>query len=280
MLNIKLSKIGSSESPVFLLLKIFRSLSYRRQFQLFVLLCLMQLSALSELFSLGAVFPFLATISEPKILWDIDFVRFFSVKYLNLTSPHELLLPSSIIFCVVVLITTIIRLFNIWLNGRLAAAVSTDLSTRVYKTFISHSYLYHISKNSSNFISSIVNQINRTSYAINSLLQLLTALFISIFLFAGLLFVNARIAIFSGLFFILIYVALAFSFRKELNTNSRQIFLSSRLQIKVIQEAVGGIRDVILDSNHRKYIDIFEDVDKPYRLRLAKNQFLGYFQNL
>ena len=65
--------------------------------------------------------------------------------------------------------------------------------------------------------------------------------------------------------------------RKILVSNSRDITLASKAQIKSLQEGLGSIRDVLLDSSQQIYVSSFRYYDRRQRLLIAKNQFLGSF---
>ena len=102
-------------------------LSRRRRIQLGLLLVVMLASGGAELVSLGAVLQFLAVLSDPERLWQQPLVQPLSGR-VGFTQASELLLPATLVFAV----AAVVRLANLWLNGRLAdqrrVAVGSDLS--------------------------------------------------------------------------------------------------------------------------------------------------------
>ena len=76
---------------------------------------------------LAAVLPFLAVLANPEGLWNQPLVQQWAPR-LGFASAEALLLPSTIAFAVAALAAGAIRLLNLWLNGRLAAAIGSDLS--------------------------------------------------------------------------------------------------------------------------------------------------------
>ena len=128
---------GSSLSTRSLLLGIWGHLSRRRRLQFCLLLVVMLASGVAEMLSLGAVLPFMAVLSDPQLLWQDQIVQEVSIK-IGITSANELLLPVTLLFSFVVGFASFVRLTNLWLNGRLAAAVGSDLSIgRTASPFIS-----------------------------------------------------------------------------------------------------------------------------------------------
>jgi ATP-binding cassette subfamily B protein len=51
-----------------------------------------------------------------------------------------------------------VRLLNLWLNGRLAAAIGSDLSCDAYKRTLYQPYAVHVQHNSSGVITGITTQ--------------------------------------------------------------------------------------------------------------------------
>ena len=82
----------------------------------------MLVSGIAELLSLGAAIPFLALLSDPQRLWQQPLVRELASK-IGLTAASQLLMPATLAFASAAVIAACIRLANLWLNGRLAAAV-------------------------------------------------------------------------------------------------------------------------------------------------------------
>ena len=63
-----------SDSLIFIK-KLWDFIDYRRKFQFSLLLVLIVFSALFEMISIGAVFPFLMVLSNPELLFEYDFLR-------------------------------------------------------------------------------------------------------------------------------------------------------------------------------------------------------------
>jgi ATP-binding cassette, subfamily B, bacterial PglK len=73
----------------------------------------------AELVSLGAVLPFLAVLSDPERLWQQPLVQ-ASAGRVGFTQASELLLPATLVFAAAAVLAAVVRLANLWLNGRLA----------------------------------------------------------------------------------------------------------------------------------------------------------------
>ena len=269
----------NSEQPsstLGLLLELWGHLTRRRRMQMALLLVVMLASAVAELVTLGAVLPFLAVLSDPDRLWNQPLVQSL-VSYVGLKHSDELLIPATLAFAMAAILASWVRLLNLWLNGRLAAAAGSDLSCEAYRRTLYQSYSVHLNRNSAAVITGTTTQINLTVTAINASLQLITSVLVAIGLLTGLLWIDALVALAAASLFATAYGVLAMTARRELRRNGQIISDFSTRQLQALQEGLGAIRDVLLDGSQPTYLQIYRQADRPRRRLLAKNVFLGIF---
>lgn len=265
-----------SSSLKSLLLGIWAHLSRLRRTQFALLLIIMLVSGAAELISLGAVFPFLAALTEPERIWQYPILIQIANRF-QINSPEQLIIPATVAFAASTVLASAIRLSNLWLNSRYAAAVGSELSCEVYKRNLHQSYEYHLQSNSASIINSATTQIGLTIGALNALLRLITSSIIAIGLATGLFLIDIRIALFSIALFGGAYGIVAIVVRRQLRLNSREIAASSTQQVKALQEGLGGIRDVLLGGHQPTYVEIYRKSDRILRILQAQNVFLSSF---
>ena len=245
----------------------------KRKIQIILLLFLMASSAIAELLSLAALIPFLAIVSEPERLWRLNIIKLFA-NIFKIDNSINLLLYFSLIFGFLSIISTVIKLSNVWLNKKIVASLASDLSIKALKNTLNQSYETHIKTNSSKIISGLSSHLDNTQYLMNFSLQLVTSLFVSIGILGGIFLANWKIAILAGFFIGGSYLFIVIKTKKILIRNSKFITNSINTQTKNLQEALGAIRDIILHDNQKTFIKIYASNDHPRRsLRLAINIF-------
>jgi ATP-binding cassette, subfamily B, bacterial PglK len=274
--NINLNNQHSPASVGTLLLGIWGYLSRRRRLQLGLLLLVMLASGVAELLSLGSVLPFIAILSDPERLWQQQIIQEMSLR-LGFTSASQLLLPAVFIFASASILAALVRLSNLWLNGRLAASVGSDLSCEAYKRTLYQPYSVHVQRNSASVITGTTTQIALTVVSLEALLQLITSAVVASGLLIGLLIVDASVALGAAAVFAFSYAMLAVTARRQLQINGQKIAESSKQQLKSLQEGLGAIRDVLLDGSQSTYLQIYRQADRPQRQLQAKNNFLAAF---
>jgi ABC-type multidrug transport system fused ATPase/permease subunit len=266
----------ASPSTRTLLCGIWGHLSRRRRKQLGLLLLMMLTSGGAELVSLGAVLPFLAVLSDPERLWQLPLIQELAAL-VGLSQAGELLLPATAAFATTAVLAALIRLANLWLSGRLTAAIGSDLSYQVYRHTLYQPYSVHVQRNSSAVIMAVIGHVGGTVGALRSLLQLVTATMVVVGLVMGLLLIDWPVALAAACLFGGTYGLLAITTRRQLQQNSQRIASAAGQQIKALQEGLGAIRDVLLDSSQPTYLEIYHLADRPQRQFQAQNSFLGTF---
>ena len=151
-------QISNSKTTFFLFFGIWKHLSKTRKIQLFALLGVSILSALSEILTLSAVIPFLAILTSSEKNIELPEIP---LNLFNFGNISELgLFKITLFFITAVIFASIIRLINLWLNGRLAAAIGSDISCKSYKKSISQPYIVHLNRNSSSLISTLITPLS------------------------------------------------------------------------------------------------------------------------
>lgn len=263
-------------STIILLRGVWSHLSRLRKIQFCTLFIVMLLSGTAELASLGAVLPFLAVLSNPEQFWGKPGVQSLANR-LGYAEADQLIIPVTAVFAATSVLAALIRLSNLWINGRLAAAIGSDLSCEAYRRTLFQPYEVHLKRNSATVITSVTTQTSRTISALNSLLQLLTSVVVACGLLIGLLFIDPLIALATLAFFGAFYLTMALASQRELQSNSRKVAVSSAQQLQVLQEGLGAIRDILLGATHDQYLQSYQKADRTLRVLQAKNNFLGAY---
>jgi ABC-type multidrug transport system fused ATPase/permease subunit len=266
----------TKQSTFILLRGIWIHLSQKRRIQLSLLLLVMLASGGAELLSLGAVLPFLAVLSDPERLWQQPLFQDVASRA-GFTAASQLIIPFTLVFGAAAVMAAVIRLANLWLSGRLAAAVGSDLSCEAYRRTLYQPYIVHIQRNSAAVITGTTTQLARTVVALTSFLQLLTAAVVVAGLLVGLLLINWRVALIAAALFGGVYSLLAVIVRQKLLLNGQMMAAAAKNQIKALNEGLGAIRDVLLDGNQWSYLEIYREADIPQRHLQADNQFFSTF---
>jgi len=250
--------------------KLWSKLNKRRKYQLFSYLILLLISSFAEVISIASVIPFLSVLALPEKIFNIPSVNAIALSF-NIYSPENIRLPITIIFGIIVISTGIIRILNLWVSFRIAASVGSDISSAIFKNIIYKPYLDY--SNSGDSIAILNVEINRViNGVIIPQLFFLSSSIICIFLFATLLIINYQATIISALLVILFYFLSINLFKNTLRNNSKLQVKYNQKVIRIIQESLGFIREIILNE---KYLFFIKDFDRNnYKLNLINSKSL------
>ena len=266
----------NKNSYINLLFFLWRNLKNRRKTQIKFLIVLMLLSSFGEVFSLAAVVPFLSVLANPEIIWENPWVVYVR-PFFNFTSPSDLLLPVTLLFGFSAILSSVLRLATFKLNGSLSAKIGSDISCEAYEKTLYQPYDIQVSRNSSGIIDALQIQVYQLITVIQSCLALLSSTSILISLLVTLLIIDFKVAILSGLLFGVAYGFVIQFANKKLISNSKRITLHNRLSMQTLQEGLGAIREVIMYSSQKIYLENYRNSDVPIRKLSANSVYLGVF---
>jgi len=257
-----------------LLLGIFDHFKLKRKLQFAIIVLFMIASGLAEMISLASSVPFLAVLSDPQQLLQYSFTHYL-ISVLGIGNSNDLLPLVSFMFILAVVFAALIRLLNLWLGGQFAAGVGSDLSCDAYRRTMYQPYQVHISRNSSEVITTITQHISEVVLIVNAFMQMLTSAVVGFAILIALFLIDKSIALIAIVVFCSAYFVLSTLTRKYLYRNSKKIALANQNQLKALQEGLGAIRDVLLGRKQNIYVDIYESADRPLRMMMAQNRFLA-----
>lgn len=260
--------------PIKLLGDLWHHLTRRRKQQLIALAVLMVLSALAEVLSLGAIIPFLAAISEPEKTLQQPLVSAIA-PYLGITSGATLVLPLACAFGLAVCISAAIRALQLWVNTRISYAIGGDLSVACYRNALYQPYEVQISRNSSAVLSTIAKKIGVTISVLYQAIGLVSSIVVAMVLTLALAWIDPRITLLAGGVFGIFYLLISRKVKEVLLANSIWVAQRENYSFQILQEGLGGARDVLLDSAQEPYANEYGRIVHSMRIKQAQNVFLA-----
>ena len=260
-----------------LMVRLWRHVSIRRRSQFGIMCILMVFASLAEIVSIAAVIPFLSALIAPETFFANAAIQPL-IQFLDLETPEQILLPLTILFILVALVSGLMRLSLLWVSTRLSFLIGADFSSNIYRTTLCQPYSVHCNRNSSEVISGVVN---KTDMVISGVIVPATTLITSAVMLVTILTVLIAVepvmagAAFGG--FGIIYFIIILITRKRLLINGELISSKATQVVKSVQEGLGGIRDIMIDGTQEFYFQIFVNSDSPLRRAQGINLFISGF---
>jgi ABC-type multidrug transport system fused ATPase/permease subunit len=247
----------STTSLSVMLCRLWYHLSRRRKIQ-FGLLCLLSVFAsLMEVFSLGILLPFLGILVSPENIFQNERAQIV-IQFLGIRSANELILPMTLLFIFAISVASCFRLLLIWASTRLSFAAGSDLSVDIYNRTLYQPYSKHIACNSSEAITAVTARSYHLIHnAILPALTIFSSIILIVMIVSALVAVKPLVAILTFAGFATIYLWVARLSRSRLKKDSEIIARESTTILRLLQDGLGGIRDVIIDGTQALYCNAY-----------------------
>ena len=255
--------------------KLWRELSKRRKKQFLLILLLTVVSSIVEVISLSAVLPFLGILVTPEDVYQHQVMQPM-IQMLDVKSPSHLILPITIVFIAVVILSGVVRLVLLYAITRFSYAVGADFSISIYRRTLYQDFATHISRNSSEVINGIIVKISLIIGGIlNPVLTLISSILLSAGIMIILFIIDPIVAVIAFFGFGVLYFGIAVYTRPKLIKNSQLIAEKSTQMIQALQEGLKGIRDILIDGSQQFYCNLYRSADLDFRRASSGNAFIS-----
>ena len=249
---------------------IFLHISKKRKNQFLLLLFITIVVSLFEMLSIASVVPFIKATTDENFLEE----KYLILKFITISNKEEAIIITGLIFAFFIFINSILRCILIYISTKLANIVTAELSIKIYTASLFETYSEHISKQTSNIISAVTQKVYQTYYTISGVINFVSSIFILVALLSILILINPRVMFFSFIFFSFLYLIMVLLGKKILKKNSQIINDEQNRIIFNLQNGLGVFRDIILDKNHKYFIDIFARANLSKARSQAANEII------
>ena len=251
---------------------LYRTLLPRRRYQAWGTIALMMVGALAEVVSVGSILPFLAVLTNPTRLGSIPLVGGLID---GLPPGTNLVAVTALAFIGLFIVSGLIRLALAWVSQALAFDIAYDLSVTAFAKLIRQPYSYYVERHSGESLGQFEKLHYITFSTLLSGVQALISSVVAALLIALLIAVNPMVALISAGLLIGTYLLISLGVRAILSRNSDAGSLHATLRIKRVQEALGGIRDILLDRSQPAFEREFEHSANVFRRVSSLTSFIS-----
>ena len=221
----------------------------------------MLINSLLEFITIGSMIPFITFVSNPDKISEIKILKVFS-DFFNIESTEQLFLIVCVLFLLIIFLSGFIKILNVKIINDFGATLKVELGRKLYRNIIYQDYQFHLNTNSSHLISSQINHLDSSISLISELMRLCLSVLTSIGIILSLIVIDAKIVLFTVIISFIFYLTASISTKKYNDFYGKIIFESRTIIIKVIQESLGFIRQIILDDSYKLFIDEYDQNNK------------------
>lgn len=254
--------------------KIYYSLPIKLKIAVIYFVFLIIAGSIAEFISLGAIIPFLNSIFNPGSIPFIvgDIYNYFGIDTYSTNSIYII----GIIFSALIVISSALKMNLLSFSTRLASQIGANISEKVFSHVLHMPYLDHMGVSDNLIIATLTSKIDDVIFGfVQPFLILIanTMLFISIISF--IIIISPKLSLISIIFFGIFYIVIARLSRRKLDKNGRKITENKNRSISIIRDALGGIRDILLDGVQRIFIGQYSIINIDLRAAQGRNIYIA-----
>lgn len=251
---------------------IWQMLPRRRRLQMGGTAILVLLGAMAEAGTVGALLPLLAFFTAPNELHRIPML---GPWLLEIQATHGQAAVVAL-FCLGFVMAGAIRLWLTYAIQATAFGTTKDINVTAFARVVRQPYPFYNRTHSADLISRFEKTHALAYNVILSGLQGAAAVMLCVALLALLLAVDTTMALVGGGSLILAYVLVSVVVRRPLRRNAVALASVWGKRVQVLQESLGGIRDILLDQSQRAFEQRMEEAADQTRRAMILNSYIGY----
>ena len=237
------------------IIEIFGLLGRDERIKLFQIQFMIIFSSLLETLSVLSIGPFMTIVSSPEMVFTNRFFLEVST-FLNIQEPNNFLIMFGGAILILMVLSAFFSMITIWRLSILGGKIGANLSTRMFKHYITLPFSFHLKTNSSELASKLIVESNRMTHSVVlQLLYLNSKIALILLMILTILITVPIIAIVSTFLFFGCYVAMYRFASNRLNRNGEVISVESRSRMQTINEGFGGIKDVLIYGLQKNFIN-------------------------
>jgi len=242
------------------LAQLWRLIEPRQRRALLLLLVLAIIGALAEVTTIGVVVPFLALLAaDPSQGYASLIEPFFNA--LGTANARQQLVAATSLLCLAAFVSGVLRILLARRASDFAAAFGHRLSVGLQRRMLMQPYSWHVRHHSSEQLATIEKAQLVTLAVVLPLVQTVAASILGLFVLAALVWIAPFLTVAALVTLGGIYFAIGVFARKRLDFHSSRIDDALDRRIRIVQEGLGGIREVILDGAQDEVVDRFRAPD-------------------
>ncbi len=219
----------------------------------------------AEVVSLGALIPFLGALLNPEKILGSERVGPL-LHHFGISGGEQMLLFLTLAFTFSVVVSAIVRICLIYVQSHISQAITHELGVSVYKRILSLPYLEHTKVNSADRFTMVTGKVpSLVGQVFAPVLVIVNSAILTCIILMALVAINPVAGIGAVMGFGSIYLFIAVAVRGTLGRHGVLISTNATLAVKTLNEGLGGVRDVILDSAQEAYTNKYRNIDWPLR---------------
>ena len=222
-----------------------------------------------------SIMPFLAVLSNPNVVESNSYLKQL-YDFTGTANEQNFILYLGFLSLFVVICSTVFKIVTQYAVNRFASLQRHYFSTRLLKTYLQQNYEFFIQRNSATLAKNILSEVDQLIWTM--ILPALTLMSYGVVLLSMvgiLLLYDPLMAIATAFVLGLFYASIYMLVRKKLTQIGQEFTQANKERYQTCQEALAGIKDVMINNAEHGYIKQFEESSRVFARHIATRETLG-----
>ena len=213
--------------------------------------------AILEIISVASIIPFMTLVGDISQLHGKSTMAIiYSASNL---SSYEFMFLLGVAVLGTLLISSLFSMFTLWKLSMFATQVGTEISDSLYSYYLNKCWLFHASGSSAPIDKKIAGEAGRVSKGIvMPLMQINARIVLAMFICIGIFIYDVKVAVIGLFVFSSACLILYKLVRTYLLRNGRTISDMNGQRFELMNEAFGGIKDILLLGRASVFVSRFK----------------------
>lgn len=243
--------------------------------KVFYVLALVISMAFIESTGVISIMPFLAVLSNPEVVESNHYLKLL-YGFTGASNQQNFILYLGFSSLTIVVCSTVFKIVTQYAVNRFASLQRHYFATRLLKIYLQQNYEFFIQRNSATLVKNILSEVDQLIWTM--ILPALTLMSYGAVLLSmvGILLVyDPLMAITTAFVLSLFYVGIYMLVRKKLTQIGQEFAQANKERYHTCQEALVGIKDVMINNAKQGYIEQFEQSSRIFARHIATRDTLG-----
>ncbi len=222
-----------------------------------------------------SIMPFLAVLSNPNVVESNSYLKQL-YDFTGAANKQNFILYLGFLSLFVVICSTVFKIVTQYAVNRFASLQRHYFSTRLLKTYLQQNYEFFIQRNTGTLAKNILSEVDQLIWTM--ILPALTLMSYGVVLLSMvgiLLLYDPLMAIATAFVLGLFYASIYMLVRKKLTQIGQEFTQANKERYQTCQEALAGIKDVMINNAEHGYIKQFEESSRVFARHIATRETLG-----
>lgn len=219
--------------------------------------------SLIETFAVSIIMPFISIASDFTLIeTNIYYKKIY--HFFDLSSPVNFVVMFGFLLFIFYIFRSFINIFYFYMLSKFSEGRYFSISKRLFESYLHFNNQKFNSMNTAHLIKMVVNEASYSTQVISSLLFMISEIFVIIFIYSILLYVDWQSTLFLSLVLVVVVGLILRKITQLVNIKGKEREFHQRSVYDILSSSFGNFKVIKLFANEKEVVDRFSDVSRKF----------------